>query len=346
VQRRVERLAVGGDARHAEPLELHQELAAHHLDPLEHGLGACPFLRRVNRAIEIVDHVEELGQRVAAGTLDVLGHLAAEPEPRVLELARGLAVFHEVLLRQLVLVGDLAFQRKCFDRMEELIKRQGKTVLLVSHNIRQVQRMCSRAILLDRGKVKVDGDPTEVCNLFYKNNNEKVYSYQNASQGKVVNIRTSEELELHSLDILDEQGQPLNEIEPGGRLRVRVRFKVNKHLKRPEFVIGTHTTDFVYLNSSTTAVFKDRPDYPEGMHELEYVIPFFPFVPGAYCIRFVVFDQNRRNVFEGETLKIFMVSADAGQVNEPGLRMLKLPAEWKLGGQKYCDSFSSQAQNF
>ena len=251
-----------------------------------------------------------------------------------------------LIVDEVLAVGDLAFQRKCFDRMEELIKRQGKTVLLVSHNIRQVQRMCSRAILLDRGKVKVDGDPTEVCNLFYKNNNEKVYSYQNASQGKVVNIRTSEELELHSLDILDEQGQPLNEIEPGGRLRVRVRFKVNKHLKRPEFVIGTHTTDFVYLNSSTTAVFKDRPDYPEGMHELEYVIPFFPFVPGAYCIRFVVFDQNRRNVFEGETLKIFMVSADAGQVNEPGLRMLKLPAEWKLGGQKYCDSFSSQAQNF
>jgi hypothetical protein len=76
--------------------------------------------------------------------------------------------------------------------------------------------MCSRAILLDHGKVKVDGDPTEVCNLFYKNNNEKIYSYQSAGQGKVVKIKTSEELELNSLEILDEHGQPLNEIEPGG----------------------------------------------------------------------------------------------------------------------------------
>lgn len=249
-----------------------------------------------------------------------------------------------LIVDEVLAVGDLAFQRKCFDRMEELIKKQGRTVLLVSHNIRQVQRMCSRAILLDRGTVKLDGEPTEVCNLFYKRNNEKVFSYQSSGKGKVVKIRSSEEIELEGLDVLDERGQSLDEIAPGGQLRVRVRFKVNRYLKSPEFVIGTHTTDFVYLNSSTTAVFEDRPDFREGVHELEYVIPSFPFVPGAYCIRFVVFDHNRRNIFEGETLKIFMVASDGAEVNEPGLRMLKLPAEWKLAGKNYSDTFGAQAR--
>ena len=58
-----------------------------------------------------------------------------------------------LIIDEVLAVGDLAFQRKCFDRMETLINKQGKTVLLVSHNIRQVTRMCSRVILLNGGKL-------------------------------------------------------------------------------------------------------------------------------------------------------------------------------------------------
>src|SRR5579862_554936 len=47
-----------------------------------------------------------------------------------------------LIVDEVLAVGDLAFQRKCFDRMEDMIKRQGKTVILVSHNTRQVERLC------------------------------------------------------------------------------------------------------------------------------------------------------------------------------------------------------------
>ncbi len=66
-----------------------------------------------------------------------------------LAFAVATSIESEILIVDEVLaVGDLAFQRKCFDRMESMIKRQGKTVLLLSHNIRQVQRLCSRALLI------------------------------------------------------------------------------------------------------------------------------------------------------------------------------------------------------
>ena len=45
-----------------------------------------------------------------------------------------------LIVDEVLAVGDLAFQRKCFDRMENMIRLQGKTVLVVSHNIRQIQR--------------------------------------------------------------------------------------------------------------------------------------------------------------------------------------------------------------
>ncbi len=67
-----------------------------------------------------------------------------------LGFAIATSVESEILIVDEVLaVGDLAFQRKCFDRIEDLIKGRGNTVLLVSHNIRQVERLCSRAIMLD-----------------------------------------------------------------------------------------------------------------------------------------------------------------------------------------------------
>ncbi len=79
-----------------------------------------------------------------------------------------------LIVDEVLAVGDLAFQRKCFDRMEELIKRQGKTVLLVSHNIRQIQRLCNRVILLDHGRINIEGDPQSVCDSFYQQSDRKI----------------------------------------------------------------------------------------------------------------------------------------------------------------------------
>lgn len=50
--------------------------------------------------------------------------------------------------------------------MEE-IKKQGKTVLIVSHNIRQIQRLCNRAILLDHGKIIIDQDSQKVLRTLF-----------------------------------------------------------------------------------------------------------------------------------------------------------------------------------
>src|SRR6266567_7593133 len=64
-----------------------------------------------------------------------------------------------LIVDEVLAVGDLAFQRKCFDRMEDMIKRQGKTVLLVSHNTRQIERLCDRVILMDHGRIIADDSP-------------------------------------------------------------------------------------------------------------------------------------------------------------------------------------------
>jgi len=62
-------------------------------------------------------------------------------------------------------VGDAYFQAKCFNRIREF-KNQGTTLLIVSHDQAAIANICSRAILLDKGKVIADGAPTDVMNLY------------------------------------------------------------------------------------------------------------------------------------------------------------------------------------
>jgi lipopolysaccharide transport system ATP-binding protein len=284
---------------------------------------------------EIEEFIDTPIKRYSSGMAIRLGFsVASSVEPDIL-------IIDEVLA-----VGDIAFQRKCFDRIEDLIKKRGKTVLLVSHNIRQVERICTRVILLDKGKIIADGRPSDVCNIFFQLSNKKIQSYLHEQYETKTNIQTSGEVEIRRIDILDVNGQPIDQIESSGMLRVSVCFDLKRFIKRPEIVVGTHTTDFVYLSASSTSVFDDRPDFEAGLHEVEYIVPSFPLVAGVYCIRVAFFDQNRRLMFAGETLKMFFVVSGNDETKEPGLRTLNFPTIWKLGNQTYSKhtSFSTSTE--
>ncbi len=68
---------------------------------------------------------------------------------------------------EILSVGDFLFQEKCENRMRELMSG-GTTVILVSHNIKQIERMCNKAAWLEKGRVKMNGSCEEVS-AAYKN---------------------------------------------------------------------------------------------------------------------------------------------------------------------------------
>jgi ABC-type polysaccharide/polyol phosphate transport system ATPase subunit len=249
-----------------------------------------------------------------------------------------------LIIDEVLAVGDLAFQRKCFERMEDLIKHRGNTVLIVSHNIRQIERMCSRVLLLDQGKVAADGLPLEVADLYYRRSNEKINADHKKIQHGKVQKYSSGEIELLSVELLNKLGQPTDSLPSGGTLRVRVKFNVNQALQRPEIVVGTHTTDFFYLSASSTALIEDRPDLDVGTHEVEYIVPSFPLVAGTYCVRFAVFDQHQRKVFTGETLKIFTVLSTSMEIRDAPMRRLYLPTQWRLDGAPHSSPMPAPAE--
>ncbi len=245
-----------------------------------------------------------------------------------------------LIIDEVLAVGDLAFQRKCFDRMEQLIKHQGKTVLLVSHNLRQVERMCSRVIMLDHGQVVHDGDPDTVCNVFYEYNNRRILTQQR----KRVQNRPLENdfLRLEKIEILDRDGNPTDCIQSGNPLTVRVLLEVKQKIEKPEVVIGTHTTDFVYLTANSTDTLPKWPDFEVGKHEIICTIPFFPVKLGSYFVRIAIFNNLRGSLFSEESLAPFLVITP-NESKQPPLRLLNLECNWKHKDYVSISSLSKQA---
>ena len=63
-----------------------------------------------------------------------------------------------MIMDEVLAVGDMAFQKKCLDKMSDVSKTQGRTILYVSHNMNTIRQLCDRVIVLDHGEVVFDGD--------------------------------------------------------------------------------------------------------------------------------------------------------------------------------------------
>ncbi len=93
--------------------------------------------------------------------------VAAHLEPEIL-------IVDEVLA-----VGDLSFQKKCLGKMGDVSKKEGRTVLYVSHNLSSVEQLCNRVILLESGKIKAASDDVNsVINLYSKIDYDGEYDFE------------------------------------------------------------------------------------------------------------------------------------------------------------------------
>lgn len=73
----------------------------------------------------------------------------------------------EILVMDEVLaVGDIAFQQKCLNKMQEVAENEGRTILYVSHNMNTVQQLCNRCVVMDHGKIVYDGDVNTAISIY------------------------------------------------------------------------------------------------------------------------------------------------------------------------------------
>lgn len=124
--------------------------------------------------------------------------VAAHLEPEIL-------IVDEVLA-----VGDADFQKKCLGKMEDVAEKEGRTVLFVSHNMTTVQILCQKAILLEKGQIKITGQPKTVIGHYlsgdFETLAERVWSTPLLAPG-------CQSLRLHRASLRDRYGVTTPDID-------------------------------------------------------------------------------------------------------------------------------------
>lgn len=71
-----------------------------------------------------------------------------------------------MIMDEVLAVGDMAFQKKCLDKMSRVSKDQGRTILYVSHNMNTIRALCTRCIVLDHGMIIYDGEVEQAIGIY------------------------------------------------------------------------------------------------------------------------------------------------------------------------------------
>ncbi len=142
-----------------------------------------------------------------------------------------------ILLDEVMAVGDAQFQRKCIDVFTSL-KEAGRTIVLVSHDLNAVQRFCDKVIWLDRGRIVMEGESTDVVQAYLMTIQNPGFETTSIDRAEASGQRWGDRrLRIARAQLETEDGQPVVHIRAGRRLVVRLEASASGHCPQPVFGI-------------------------------------------------------------------------------------------------------------
>lgn len=151
-----------------------------------------------------------------------------------------------MLMDEVLAVGDMAFQKKCIDKMVSAARDEGKTIIYVSHNMQTIRQLCSRGIVLDKGKVVFDGDVEDAINLYLKNDEITAKLYYDFANSHNFNFLTNKVI-MDSLEILGKDNCQFKDDE---KIRFRLKFHCNEDVEKLSFRTLVHNNDQMIVATS------------------------------------------------------------------------------------------------
>ena len=153
-----------------------------------------------------------------------------------------------LLVDEVLAVGDLGFQMKCFERMRE-IRESGATVVCVTHNLGIVRRICDRAIVLDHGVKQLEGSPDDAVTRLYELTASSADT-DGVDLGWAVAVRGVADLTLDAL--VDADGRSTSAVAHGDELVVQVTATAHEELLGAFVAIAVMAPDgtLVYSDGS------------------------------------------------------------------------------------------------
>jgi len=193
-----------------------------------------------------------------------------------------------LLIDEVLAVGDEGFQRKCLNRIREF-QRQGRTIVFVTHAVDQVLAVCDRAIMLEHGAVKAEGDPAEVVREFrlFMMRKDLAYGWDQGSK----------EIEIVAADLFRPDGTTPEYVAPGDPLIIQIDLKANHPVRDPVVSFALHDQQNRLVYGTNTDWRDIRWPVFEGKHRVQFLLRSLPFVEGRYYVTLGVHSRDAGEVY-------------------------------------------------
>jgi ABC-type polysaccharide/polyol phosphate transport system ATPase subunit len=243
------------------------------------GMRRAAIARKMESIVEfsgLEKYIDTPVKRYSSGMYVRLGFsVAAHLEPDI------------VLLDEVLAVGDVAFQAKCLDRISSL-RKNGRTIVFVSHDLASVYRLCDRAILLHRGRVLMDGAPRAVVDEYLKvamGDHEPSFEQPSDTErlARCLNVSFS------SPDSCDS-------VRTGYPMVATISYQVTMQVRDAIFRISFYWPSGYLCAQLTNESSGPRLTLEPGTGTIEFHCPVLPIVPGLYRVDVAIEASGGREI--------------------------------------------------
>ena len=244
--------------------------------------------------------------------------VAAHLEPEIL-------IVDEVLA-----VGDAEFQKKCLGKMEDVATKQGRTVLLVSHQIPVIQNLCTKCVLMQSGTIALQGDTADVVRSYLARsgpNKTSRLSERTDRKGK-------HDARITAIEFLDGLGKPLVQAVSGGDTIIRMSYSVKAGHQirncRASIVVMTDSQKFFVMG--TDLVDKAALELT-GDGQIDFRIPSLPLTGGTYQLSCFIAGDGVTQDWVDDAAELDVADGDfygTGRLYHPGWqgKTVLVPHSW------------------
>ncbi|QUO31254.1 ABC transporter ATP-binding protein [Faecalicatena sp. Marseille-Q4148] len=194
----------------------------------------------------------------------------------------------EILIMDEVLaVGDMAFQTKCLDKMSDVSKKDGRTILYVSHNMNTIRQLCDRCVVLDHGKVIFDGEVEEAIAIYsHVGDLEKFSEKSLIDTERYCEVQNDRIASFMKVNLLGETG---NEYRYGDNMKLKLTISAKKEIQSAS-VRFTFWSKRGYSVASSFCV--DFDCIPEGESSYMFDVPISQLVSNIYDVGLVLLEKS------------------------------------------------------
>ncbi len=203
-----------------------------------------------------------------------------------------------MLMDEVLAVGDMAFQKKCIEKMLEVVRTAGKTIIYVSHNMQTIRQLCSRGVVLSKGKVVYDGEVEQAIGLYLnqaKMQTKMHYDFGDGTHGW--NFLT-DKTRLLSLDVTERDSMV---VKDGEKLKFRLKWEAKEDIDALGLRMMVHNNDQAVIATSVCPSFMDCKK--GEIYEREFEMDVSALCTGTYKVLMVQYESDELgNVIDSDAV--------------------------------------------